>query len=73
MSKSDVTKISYGRPLLKSLVGNANKLGNNLSFYMNEDGKYVIKDGHENYRPPTAIAACHFVMGVISASRTILK
>ena len=72
MSK-EVTKTSYGRPLLKSLVSDANKLGNNLSFYINQSGKYVIQDGDENYKPPTALAACHFVMGIISASKTILK
>jgi len=64
-------KINYGRPFLKKLVNDANLLGNRISFHINEDGKYVIRDGHKVCHPPTAVSACHFVMGVISATEKI--
>ena len=70
MSREEV-KINYGRPLLKRLVSDANSLGNMITFHINEDGNYVIRDGHTVCKPPTAVAACHFVMGVISATKEV--
>ena len=64
----ETTKLSYGRPFMRKLMKNANSLGNNITFYTNEDGKYVINDGKHIHKPPTAASACHFLMGVISAS-----
>ena len=66
---SDSTKTSYGRPMMKSLVDRAKAMGNTVSFYINENGKYVINDGSEVHRPPTAAAACHFMLGMVSASK----
>ena len=68
---SEEVKTNYGRPFLKKLVNHANSLGNRISFHINEDGKYVIRDGHSLCKPPNAASACHFVMGVISASQEV--
>jgi len=69
MSK-ETTKISYGRPMLKKLVDHANNLGIQVSFYINQEGKYVLTDREKTRVPPTAACACHYVMGMISAAKT---
>jgi hypothetical protein len=69
---AEITKVSYGRPLLKKLTEQARRLGNNIGFYIDDSGKYVIRDGLEIHRPPTAAAACFFMKGVISSSKNQL-
>lgn len=64
----EVIKTNYGRPLLKKLTDQARSLGSTVSFYIDDKGKYVIRDGMEILRPPNAAAACFFMKGVISAS-----
>lgn len=60
--------VSYGRPLMKKLAEQAKVRGVNVRFFTDENGKYVIKKGKKTYNPPTAIAACHFMMGIIAVS-----
>jgi hypothetical protein len=60
--------VSYGRPMLKKLTEKAKSRGVDVSFYIDDNGKYVIKKGKRLYNPPTAVTACHFMMGVIAAS-----
>jgi hypothetical protein len=67
----DSKKLTYGRPLMKKLTEQANDLGNTVSFHINENAKYVINDGTKLHRPPTAVTACHFMMGIIAASKTL--
>jgi hypothetical protein len=64
-------KNSYGRPMMKKLVTQANALGNKVKFHINEDGKYVINDGEQIIKPPTAAAACHFLMGMVSSAKNL--
>ena len=62
-------KVSYGRPLLRKLVREASLLGITVNFYIDEDGQYIIRTIRDMYAPPTAAAACHFVMGMIELAR----
>lgn len=64
-------KGSYGRPMMKALTEKANALGNTVKFHINEDGKYVINDGEQVIKPPSAAAACHFLMGMVSSARNL--
>ena len=68
---NETEKTSYGRPLMKSLAEQAKAMGNTVSFYINENGKYIINDGTSLHRPPTAAAACHFMMGMIASSKIV--
>lgn len=64
-----LAKVNYGRPLMRKLVGEANSLGIAVSFYNDQDGRYVIKTTNGVSFPPTAAAACHFVMGMIELAK----
>jgi len=64
-------KGSYGRPRMKELTEKANALGNTVKFHINQDGKYVINDGEQVIKPPSAAAACHFLMGMVSSARNL--
>jgi hypothetical protein len=67
----DSKKGSYGRPMMKALAQKANDLGNKVKFHINEDGKYIINDGEQVIKPPSAAAACHFLMGMVSSARNL--
>ena len=71
LTMTENIKGSYGRPMMKALTQKANDLGNKVRFHINEDGKYVINDGEKMIKPPSAAAACHFLMGMVSSARNL--
>jgi len=65
---------TYGRAMLVRLVGEAKLLGLEFSFVRDMENKFVImhKIGDftvEEYRPPTAAAACWMLKGAIAAAK----
>lgn len=66
--KKEAINTNYGRPYLRRLVQTARQLDIKVSFHNNEDGKYIITTANGVRRPPTAAAACHFVLGMIDVS-----
>ena len=59
---------SYGRPMLKDLVDQAQASGLKVGFNINESGRYVLKGPGIRKDPCKAAEACNFMQGMINAA-----
>lgn len=62
-------KKTFGRPLLKKLVVEAQSLGVSVDFHIDMNGHYIVRTARAASPAPTAAAACYFVRGMIDLAR----